>query len=167
MVCRRCGVELIEGSKFCHECGTKLALSFDEIKCNVQKRVKNSYLEPFGLWEVSTYSDSLCTKERVLGVFEGFIDDIAFSLYHKSNYELKFKKLPANKLVKESDSLGGVVEISLKGVETYDGLPLTDDEEKALICILMQNRPTSVFESDKNLKPILVRSIKNSDNSTF
>ena len=68
-----------------------------------------SFMEPYGLWEVSTEGDCEGRSTRKLGIFRGNYQDIAFALADKCYYVLWFKKLDETKFnlpkVKTRDSV--------------------------------------------------------------
>ena len=68
-----------------------------------------SFMEPYGLWEVSTEGDCEGRSVRKLGIFRGNYQDIAFALADKCYYVLWFKKLDETKFnlpkVKTRDSV--------------------------------------------------------------
>lgn len=57
------------------------------------KDKKLSFMEPYGLWEVSTEGDCEGRSTRKLGIFKGNYQDIAFALADRCYYVLWFKKL--------------------------------------------------------------------------
>lgn len=52
-----------------------------------------NYLNPNGVWQVTTEGDCEGKSVRNLGVFSGRLDEIAFALSKKAMYSLTFKKL--------------------------------------------------------------------------
>ena len=56
------------------------------------------YNKDYGLWEVTTEGDCEGKSTRKLGVYEGFIDDIAFALVGSCCYSLRFKPFSFNDL---------------------------------------------------------------------
>lgn len=52
-----------------------------------------NYLDPNGVWQVTTEGDCEGKSTRNLGVYSGRLDEIAFALAEKSLYALSFKKL--------------------------------------------------------------------------
>ena len=55
----------------------------------------NDYKDCYGLWEVRTETDCEGRSTRILGIFEGYLDEIAFALSEKCIYKLMFKKISA------------------------------------------------------------------------
>ena len=51
------------------------------------------YKNPYGIWIVTTEGDCEGRSTRHLGVFQGYIDDIAFALAEKCCYSLEFEKV--------------------------------------------------------------------------
>lgn len=51
------------------------------------------YLNPYGIWQMTTEGDCEGKSTRNLGVYSGRLDDIAFALAGKAMYSLTFKKL--------------------------------------------------------------------------
>lgn len=51
------------------------------------------YTNPYGIWEVTTEGDCEGRTTRKLGIFEGYVDEIAFALSDKVYYSLRFKKI--------------------------------------------------------------------------
>lgn len=54
------------------------------------------YLNPYGTWRVTTEGDCEGKSTRDLGVYVGYIDDIAFALSEKCFYALEFTKVCAD-----------------------------------------------------------------------
>lgn len=59
---------------------------------------KNEYKKPYGIWEVTTEGDCEGRSTRRLGVFEGYLDDIALALADKTYYSLHFTKIDIHTL---------------------------------------------------------------------
>ena len=60
--------------------------------------VKPPYDNPYGVWKVSTEDDIDGRSMRNLGVYEGFVDEIALYLADKSVYELQFEAVVPTKI---------------------------------------------------------------------
>lgn len=58
---------------------------------------KLSYMEPYGLWKVSTEGDCEGRSTRQLGIFRGNYYEIALYLAEHCCYTLRFEKLDENK----------------------------------------------------------------------
>ena len=56
-----------------------------------EEKSRHPYTNPYGLWEVTTEGDCEGRSRKGLGVFEGYLDDIAFYLANKAYYTLEFK----------------------------------------------------------------------------
>ncbi|MDE7246240.1 MAG: hypothetical protein K2O18_20010 [Oscillospiraceae bacterium] len=54
---------------------------------------KIDYMNPNGIWIVSTEGDDEALTMRSLGMYSGRIDEIAFALADKASYALHFKKV--------------------------------------------------------------------------
>lgn len=53
----------------------------------------DDYKNPYGTWMVTTEGDCEGRSTRNLGVYVGYIDEIAFALAEKCYYSLKFEKV--------------------------------------------------------------------------
>ena len=62
----------------------------DDRKENKMKK-ELTYKNPYGLWKVTTEGDCEGRSTRDLGIFKGYIDEIAFALADKCFYSLEFK----------------------------------------------------------------------------
>ena len=51
----------------------------------------------YGLWQVTTEGDCEGKTTTNLGVHEGYLDDIAFSLGSRAYYSLQFQKMDKSK----------------------------------------------------------------------
>ena len=56
-------------------------------------RDREKYMNPYGKWRVTTEGDCEGKTTKYLGTYEGYIDEIAFSLADKCFYALEFKKI--------------------------------------------------------------------------
>lgn len=83
MNCESCRTEIIPSdSLFCSVCGAKQA-----------NAIRDSYLSPFGLWEVTTEGDVEGRSTKNLGTHEGFVDEIARNLAGTECYSLHFRRV--------------------------------------------------------------------------
>ena len=73
-----------------------------------------SFMEPYGLWEVSTEGDCEGRSVRKLGIFRGNYQDIAFALADKCYYVLHFKRLDENEFNLPKARTRKVVELGFK-----------------------------------------------------
>jgi len=55
--------------------------------------MKEEYLKPLGWWKVTTPDDCEGRTRKDLGVYEGYVDEIALFLADKAVYHLNFKKI--------------------------------------------------------------------------
>jgi len=75
------------------------------------------YLNPFGVWKVSTEGDEEGRTTKELGVYVGYLDFIAYFLYGEALYKLKFKKLKDTPLVQPLErrvNITGLVEVHVQ-----------------------------------------------------
>lgn len=56
----------------------------------IEKKIKAPYDNPFGVWHVTTEGDCEGRSTRDLGIYEGYIDEIALALADKCYYSLYF-----------------------------------------------------------------------------
>lgn len=63
--------------------------------------MEHSYTNPYGISEVSTEGDCEGRTSRNLGIFEGYLNDIAFHLADKAFYSLDFKEVRIPKISHE------------------------------------------------------------------
>ena len=84
----------------------------------------NNYVNPYGLWKVETEGDCEGRSVRQLGIYEGYIDEIAFGLADKCYYSLQFTYLSKDdinqKFVPKKDSVNINLNIESK---TWDLKP--------------------------------------------
>ncbi len=82
--CTKCGKQIKEGVNFCCHCGEK---------ARQPQEVAENYRDIKGIWSVSTYGDAEGRSTTQLGVYNGFVDEIALYLADYSVYELCFRKI--------------------------------------------------------------------------
>ena len=70
-----------------------------------EEKSRHPYTNPYGLWEVTTEGDCEGRSRKGLGVFEGYLDDIAFYLANKAYYTLEFKKISIPRISHEDVSM--------------------------------------------------------------
>lgn len=66
---------------------------YEKHKLTEKEKKRLSYTNPYGLWKVTTEGDCEGRSSRNLGIFEGYLDDIAFYLADKAYYTLEFEKI--------------------------------------------------------------------------
>lgn len=64
------------------------------------KPLDKNYINPFGIWQVSTEGDEEGKTIKILGVYTGFVDKIALALANKAYYSLLFKRVNSKVLDK-------------------------------------------------------------------
>ena len=89
MFCESCRVDIPTGSIFCNRCGSKQT-----------RAIKDSYLSPYGTWEVSTEGDCEGRSTKRLGTHQGYVDEIASSLAGQECYSLNFRRVYPKSLSK-------------------------------------------------------------------
>ena len=70
-----------------------------------EEKSRHPYTNPYGLWEVTTEGDCEGRSKKGLGIFEGYLDDIAFYLANKAYYTLEFKKISIPRISHEDVSM--------------------------------------------------------------
>lgn len=60
--------------------------------------MNDKYKSPYGMWKVTTEGDCEGRSTRELGVYKGYIDDIAFALADHCCYSLKFTAFELEKI---------------------------------------------------------------------
>ena len=82
----------------------------------------DDYKNPYGIWQVATEGDCEGRSTRQLGIFQGYIDDIAFALAEKCYYSLRFKKISID--IPTPTKAIGEVSVTLDiGSETWELTP--------------------------------------------
>lgn len=92
--------------------------------------------ETYGIWEVTTNGDCEGRTSKVLGIFEGHIDDIALSLSDEAVFYLYFKEFKP--IIKQIADIKCESTVSVM-VKQY-GVYLSIDEAKSLF----KNRPVTI-----------------------
>lgn len=64
------------------------------------KNINNDYLNPYGIWEVTTEADCEGWGVHKIGIYEGYLDEIALHLADKVYYSLTLKKIVPEKIEK-------------------------------------------------------------------
>lgn len=85
--CRNCGCEFLCDEK------EDTVLSDTFYGFDPEKWTFVSEIEVYGIWKVTTEGDCEGRSSRNLGIFEGYLDDIAFYLVDKAYYTLEFEKI--------------------------------------------------------------------------
>ena len=76
--------------------GRLIATGKCKSKENINMNINKEYLDPNGIWMVTTEGDCEGRSQRSLGVYKGRIDEIAFALSSSACYTLTFKKIVPN-----------------------------------------------------------------------
>lgn len=109
MKCSNCAHEIFDGSMFCNYCGTKQPETLSKL-----------YENCFGLWHVTTEGDCEGRTTKDLGIFKGYIDEIAKTLSNQCYYSLKFEAaLPATVVKETVLEPKKKVSVSLNGESGY------------------------------------------------
>ncbi|WP_195970476.1 hypothetical protein [Clostridium thermobutyricum] len=87
--CAKCDNYYDSEYMFCPICGK--SLESDDIDVS---DLAEGFRSVYGRWEVSTYGNFEGSTIEKIGVFEGYIDDIALALADKAVITLKFKPAP-------------------------------------------------------------------------
>lgn len=77
----------------------------NSMRLTEEEKSRHHYTNPYGLWEVTTEGDCEGRSRKGLGVFEGYLDDIAFYLANKAYYTLEFKKISIPRISHEDVSM--------------------------------------------------------------
>lgn len=80
---------------------------------------EKDYTNPYGTWQVTTEGDCEGRSTRNLGVYVGYLDDIAFALADKCFYSLRFTKICTEIPVPESARENVSVSLDIKS-NTWD-----------------------------------------------
>lgn len=78
MNCTKCGSQLVEFARYCHDCGVRIDV------------VSGQYRSLEGRWKVTTEGDCEGKSVTDLGEHDGFVDEIARKLAHRCYYSLTF-----------------------------------------------------------------------------
>lgn len=100
---------------------------------------KPSYENAYGIWQVTTDEGQ---NVKHLGVFEGYLDDIAFALADRCQFSLQFRKISPQKIDDTVIPTSSTVNVSLDiDSETWD---LNSAELVSRFNELLQDRNVSV-----------------------
>lgn len=106
----------------------------------MKKTLNPKYSNPYGTWKVTTEGDVEGRTTRQLGVFTGFVDEIALHLADKCYYSLNFTA--AEEAVKTFTPKAEQVEISFNiDSNTWNMKP---DERVEVIREMFKNRPVTI-----------------------
>lgn len=115
------------------------------------------YESVHGIWHVTTEGDCEGRSVKDLGVWEGYIDDIAFQLADQCYYSLKFKAVDLSALTKTIPSLRKEVNVSFDiDSNTWD---LASVDLGGLASDLFRDRPVTVQDSRYHASFTLVRDV--------
>lgn len=84
--------------------------------------------ECYGTWRVTTEGDVEGRSTKQLGVYTGFIDDIAFYLSKQSYYTLSFYKTGGEIKKEDIKDSNSEVSISVSGYDRYDVIKTIQNE---------------------------------------
>lgn len=102
------------------------------------------YKNPYGLWRVTTEGDCEGRSTKNLGIYQGYIDDIAFALADKCSYVLRFEKICTD-IPKPTKAIPKVA-ISL---DIKSGIwDLNSEERVNFFRNMLQGRNIRVFDSN-------------------
>ena len=102
------------------------------------------YKNPYGLWRVTTEGDCEGRSTKNLGIYQGYIDDIAFALADKCSYVLQFEKICTD-IPKPTKAIPKVaVSLDIKS-GTWD---LNSEERVNFFRNMLPGRNIRVFDSN-------------------
>lgn len=102
------------------------------------------YKNPYGIWKVTTEGDCEGRSIRNLGVYQGYVDEIAFALADKCSYSLRFEKICTD-VPKPTKAIEKVnISFAIES-ETWD---MDSGERVQFVRSMLQGRGTHVFESN-------------------
>lgn len=102
-----------------------------------------SKFSPFGLWHVSTEGDDRGLSLHSLGIYMGFLDEIAFALAGHARYSLGFSYVVAQDYSKFASQDRAHVSLNI------DGLDLDNDKQFDLIKDILGDRPVTIMKSNR------------------
>ena len=103
------------------------------------------YKNPYGIWKVTTEGDCEGRSTRQLGIFQGYIDDIAFALAEKCCYSLQFTKISID--IPTPTKAIGEVNVTLDiGSETWK---LTPEQRVDFFRTMLYKREVFVSKSSE------------------
>ena len=107
--------------------------------------MKNNYDNVYGVWSVSTDADVEGRTTTFLGVFEGFVDEIALHLANKAYYSLKFDKISKIEWLDRTPTMSSVhVMFGIdSGTWGMNKETIVNDMK-----LLFHNRPVEIKESN-------------------
>lgn len=89
MLCEKCNKEYNDDYRFCPSCGNHLVKAKGRV---LLEQLGEDYRSVKGTWKVTTEGDCEGRTTRDLGIYEGYIDDIALSLANQCYYSLHFTR---------------------------------------------------------------------------
>lgn len=107
--------------------------------------IKAPYNNPYGIWEVTTEGDCEGRSTTKLGIYKGYIDDIAFALADKCYYCLCFHAVDPNNPKFDMTPKRQYVDIMLD--ITSGTWKMSKEVRVAELSSLLKDRPVSVSES--------------------
>ncbi len=111
----------------------------------------------YGTWSVTTEGDCEGRSTRSLGVYRGFMDEIAFHLASKAEYTLTFNPLTPQELVRQIRSPTERVHVRL---DMATGTWTMGSPERAeFFRAILEGRPVRVWESSNHAAVELVRAV--------
>lgn len=128
MNCLKCTKIITSESLYCNFCGSK----------QTQVISYTNYNTPRGWWRVTTEGDCEGKSIKDLGIYEGYIDDIAKNLSQSAFYALHFEALEPQIVSKRTASSRDSVEISIP-TSVYN-----KEEKKSFFQNLFRGRPVKI-----------------------
>ncbi len=116
---------------------------------------RNKYENAYGMWEVTTEGDCEGKSVRRLGVYKGYIDEIAFALADQCYYSLEFapfdfSEIPVPKSVRDRVNINFDI-----GSGTWD---MSADARKEFFSAVLSDRKVAVGEGSSYAAVTLYRS---------
>ena len=143
-LCKECDNRYEISYKFCPECGSKLNNIEVEYLLN---QVNEDYKSVYGVWRVKAEEECTGVSNSNLGIYEGYIDEIAIVLARKPYRSLIFESVRS---VNEPKHISELSSINIKFDYKAGFQGMQNKEAVKVLNEIFKERDVEISESDKD-----------------
>lgn len=107
--------------------------------------MSNAYANPMGTWKVTTEGDCEGRSVQDLGIFTGYVDEIALALADRCYYSLEFTAIEPTTVPLQQNSVAKEVHVHFNVSSNTWGLK--SPERAAIATQVFKDRPVRIGES--------------------
>lgn len=141
-ICKDCGINYNESYYYCPKCGNELEMLGIEA---LLERVDRGYKNVYGVWQVTTEGDCEGRSTNRLGIYNGYIDEIALMLADSAYYSLTFEPVipreVTNRVTKKDY-------VDVRFGSTSGLRDMTSDEKLAVLSEIFKERNVNISDTN-------------------